>query len=268
MPVFYEAGTPYPVRSMTAVRVAYYDANNIATLAQMNCLWPTLPLVTYSRIAREQIAYSGRPYLLLDGGELCGGIDIYDDVLRWLDHAFQIDDPSQAFPRLQVGDMRSIEDSPVMCLNYHRALLAFDLTSRAQQTWIEAAMWRASLSDTLPDPNWVFEVWAELSTYDPEYVERTIRAAAERWKAGCFSNEQLKAVKDIRTETPELWSRLLRAIGKEHGSGQASWLLDETEGNASLERADVDGEAAVSLDEFGSPDQETRVRSRDHKVWE
>jgi hypothetical protein len=225
---------------MIAVRVACYDSENVATIAQINDLWPTLPLVTYSRVAREQIAYSGRPYLLLDGGEFCGGIGIYEDILRWLDYAHRFNNPSQPFPPLRVGDMRSIEDSPVLCLNYHRALLAFDLTNRAQQTWIRKAMWRSSLSETLPDPNWVFEVWAELSNYDSEYVKQTIQAAAKRWKLKCFSKEQLKALIDIKKEIPDLWTMLLQTMEKEHGSSHASWLINEIEGDDALEEVGVD----------------------------
>ena len=235
--MFHDSGASYPVPTKVRVIINYYDEHGDKTQTCIPETYSTLALVSYSRVAREQICFKGRTKLVLDGGELCGGREIYEEILEWLEIAWSIDDPSKPFPPLRPPGPRNFKDTPVLCLNYYRALCAFELTPRAEQNWIVDAMWRSSDSDKMPDPNWVYEVWAELSCHDLSYVQRTIMAAVRRWKPKALSAEQLEAIRQIAKQTPDLYEQIDRAMDAVHWTGYLDWLASEDRGADPWEHA-------------------------------
>jgi hypothetical protein len=226
MPIFYEYDVPYPVPSDVSVILIYYENDGSATYLWLKT-WPTLPLITYSKVARHQIVYRGSKRLVLNAGQMSEGRDIFREVLRWLCIAYDFDSPQQPFPPLRPGDARCIRDNPQVCLKYHRALLSFHLISRAQQPWIKQAMWEASGSATAPDPNWVYVVWTQLLDYDLPFVQKTVRAAAAKWKPENMLADALNGIKEISKHTPELWKMLEKAMDEKHWTGYGNWLICE-----------------------------------------
>ena len=259
MPIFDDSGATYPVPEYVQVVINYYDEKGVRKRCCLPEMSPTLPLVQYSHLAREQIAYKGREKLTLDGGELCGGREIYEEILEWLEVAFTFDDASKPLPPLLTADRRSIKTSALRLLNFHRALLAFDLTSRAQQRWIRKAMWEASDSDKSPDPNWVYETWAELSSFDQQYVDRTIGAAARSWTADKLSKEQIESIRQIARETPDLFEQLDRALDAVHWTGYLDWLISD--GGEETDAWETTPEGSVSSMDCDYDENEMEGRS-------
>ena len=120
-------------------------------------------------------------------------------------------------------------------------------------------MWEASDSDKSPDPNWVYETWAELSSFDQQYVDRTIGAAARSWTADKLSKEQIGAIRQIARETPDLFEQLDRALDAVHWTGYLDWLISD--GGEETDAWETTPEGSVSSMDCDYDENEMEGRS-------
>lgn len=272
MPSFTESGVSLPIPGFIAIRLSYVDNNGALKVHRLPGLWASLPLVTYSRTLRRQIAHEGKPEGLLDAGALkFGPIDlrnVYRDVLVWLCTIYRFDTPNARFtiPAIREEWGRTLQTEQLKCLAYHRALEAFDLVPRVEQRWLRQAMWRASDSRRMPHPNWVFDVWMQLNDHDLEYVAETIKAAARSWRPFNMSATLAQQIYDLAQDVPDLWELVEEEMEIARWPGYGTWFLEVVRYELGLPEPEstVEGESTSTAGEETEAVDDTRGQDGVH----